>query len=92
MVKSFSDVAFAMTKPGEISQPIESDFGFHLIKLNKTIEPEKKPFEKVQHKIVKELRAGVLAKAREQLLLDVRSKDGLVINREAIDKLAQTKK
>ena len=39
MTPQFEDAAFAM-KEGEISDPIQSDFGFHIIKLNKKTESD----------------------------------------------------
>ncbi len=55
MVKPFEDAVFSM-KPGEISAPVESDFGYHIIRLD-GIEPAKTaPLSEVRSTIVEELR------------------------------------
>ena len=55
MVKPFEDAVFSM-KPHEISGPVESDFGYHIIRLD-SIQPAKlAPLNEVRAEVVDELR------------------------------------
>ena len=57
MVKPFEDAVFAMKK-GDISDVVESDFGFHIIKLTDIKTPKQRTFE--------ELRAGIESDLKTQ--------------------------
>ena len=56
MVKQFEDAVFALKK-GEISEVVESDFGYHIIKLADVKEPKQASFESVRDKLESEYKA-----------------------------------
>jgi peptidyl-prolyl cis-trans isomerase D len=61
MVKPFEDAVFAM-KSGEISNVVESDFGFHIIQLTGQRGGEKKSFDSVRAEIEIELKKQLAQK------------------------------
>ncbi len=87
MVKPFSNIAFSMTEIGGISKPVKTKFGYHIIKLNKIVPSVLKTYDEVEAKIIRKLKARVAAKTREQLLIDTRSKQGIDVNKELVEKI-----
>lgn len=55
MVKPFEDAAFAMKK-GDISELVESDFGYHIIKLTDIKAPKQRSFEELRASIEADLK------------------------------------
>lgn len=55
MVPEFESAAFAMT-PGELSEPVRSPFGFHLIEVTDIEAGDVKPLEEVRGEIIASLR------------------------------------
>lgn len=62
MVKPFDDALFAM-KVGEVEGPVETQYGFHVIRLEAVKPGEKVPLEKVRAEIEQELKKGKAGKA-----------------------------
>lgn len=59
--KALSDAAFSM-KPGEIGNLVESEFGYHVVKLEAIRGGQKKPFEEVRSTIEDEVRKQLAQK------------------------------
>lgn len=55
MVKPFEEACFDTLKPGEVSELIETQFGYHIIKLEEKKPPEARPFDQVQYEIQQKL-------------------------------------
>jgi peptidyl-prolyl cis-trans isomerase D len=55
MVKPFEEAAFAMKK-GEIRGPVETQYGYHIIRIDDIKAPVTTPFEKVKAQLIEELR------------------------------------
>lgn len=84
MTPAFEDAAFALKKPGDVSDPIRTDYGYHIIKLiSKT---PYQPFDSVQnqlkHKVENDSRAQM---AREIYFNKVKEKNGFKENKANID-------
>lgn len=56
MVPEFEEAAFNMT-PGEISEPVQTQFGYHIIELDSITNPEEVSFDDVKDQVIQQVTA-----------------------------------
>ena len=74
-------------KKGEISEPVESPFGYHVFKLVDRKEPQQKPFEAVKKEIIEAERAALRRQKAEELVNAVRNSKTVTTYRDNVEKL-----
>ena len=88
MVKPFADTAFALTEEGEISVPVKTQFGYHIIRLNQRKPQSQLSFEAVKAHIVPALKTSVRRQVYEDKLAAMKSGEvdvGLEVNRPLLN-------
>ncbi|MDT8407011.1 MAG: peptidylprolyl isomerase [Methylococcales bacterium] len=72
-VPSFADVAFALKEPGQLSQPVKTQFGYHLIRLD-AIKPGVMPeYEAVRDDVLQKALKAYQKNRQEQYLNNIRA-------------------
>ena len=79
--------ALAKLKKGEISEPVESPFGFHVLKLIDRKPVQAKPFDVVKQEIIAAEKAKLQRKRVEDAILSVRNSTTVTIYRDNVQKL-----
>jgi len=77
MVKPFADAAFAM-QPGEVSDIVETQYGYHIIKVTERKEASVRPFEEVKAAIVQHLTTQKRTEIAKEYVDELREKATIV--------------
>lgn len=64
MVRPFEDAVSKLAKPGDLSEPIETQFGFHIIRLEERREKGVRPYEEVRELLLNDARTAILNEGR----------------------------
>jgi len=88
MVEAFQAVAFSLESPGEISAPVVTEYGVHIIRLNKKIPGTVPAFEEIREKAVYEARVEYLEEYRNKYMRNLLS-NPIVLSDGAAEAMAK---
>jgi len=83
----YAEAAFAMTKKGEISAPVKTRFGYHIILYEDRRPAAVRPFDDVKPEILADLRKRAIDEARAAAVRDVFSDPTLKVDKELIERI-----
>jgi len=88
MTPEFEDAAFALKKSGDISEPIKTEYGYHIIKLisKMPLQPYDSIASQLKHKVENDSRAQT---AREAYFDKIKQKNGYKEYKDNIDEIFQ---
>ena len=76
-----------MTTKGEISPPVESSYGFHIVRFVERKKPQLAKFEDVKKNLIAAERERLIKKGREEAIGAVRNSSTVVVHLDKIQAL-----
>jgi peptidyl-prolyl cis-trans isomerase C len=86
MVPEFEAVAFSL-KPGEISEVVKTQYGYHIIKVTERKEGTVRPFEQVKAQIKSQIANQRLQDQLDKYMTDLRTKANVQVDDKALEAL-----
>ncbi|GAB4305814.1 MAG: hypothetical protein Kow0090_21250 [Myxococcota bacterium] len=85
--KAFADAAFALQNTEDMSPIVETEKGFHILKLRGKRQPIDRPLDKVKSSIQSRLYYSKRSEALDKWVEDIKNKLGVKINDKALEEI-----
>jgi peptidyl-prolyl cis-trans isomerase C len=90
--RPFEEVAFGLDEKNDISEPVHSDYGYHIIKLYRHIPKRERSYDEIKDELIAKLEAEFRAQRRADYLSKIREEEHLRIDDAALKAFAERKK
>jgi len=87
MVESFEEAAFSLANPGEVSPPVKTKHGYHIIRLDDRRAAGTIPFEEVKGRIIESQRKKITNQLWQDKIIKLRSSEDIRIDQALLDAL-----
>ena len=88
MVEPFEKKAFSMEEIGSISEPVQTSYGYHILRLNNKIPPNLIPFENVKPNLIQKVYTDYIETYRRNYVLRI-SHGTIEIEDGAVEKMVK---
>lgn len=88
MVRPFEDATKALQQPGDLSEPIETQFGYHIIRLDERREKSRQQFDEVRSTLIDEARTALANEVHSRKAASL--SNSFVFDRQAIEALSKS--
>lgn len=90
MVKQFAEAAFAMTEEGQLSKPVKTIYGYHIVRFDGRKKAGFLSFEEVSKTVVKQRKKQLRQKLHKDLIFATKSSGEFSIDLEGVAKLKES--
>jgi parvulin-like peptidyl-prolyl isomerase len=87
MDPAFSKAAYELKNVGEVSEPVQSSFGWHIIRLDGRRAGREVPFDQASKQIMADLKQRYVGETRNARLEAINKDPNMKVNQAAIDAL-----
>ncbi|MCC7218217.1 MAG: peptidylprolyl isomerase [Burkholderiales bacterium] len=89
MAPEFAEAAFALKSPGDVAEPVLSEFGWHVIRLDGRQAPAVKSFDEARETLMADLKKRHVADKRDEAISAINRDPATQVNREAVGAVVQ---